>query len=207
MTLILASTSPYRKALLERLQMPFTCEAPGVAETPLAGEAPAERAARLAREKARAVAARYPGAAVVGSDQVAALDGDILDKPGGHERATAQLRACSGRTVAFHTAVTLIAPGLEHNRFERTHVEPFEVVFRPLADTEIEYYLRRDRPYDCAGSFKWESLGIALFERLAGDDPTGLEGLPLIALTRLLAAAGYPVLASPPPSSPGSCER
>ncbi|MBN7797730.1 Maf family protein [Parahaliea mediterranea] len=202
MNLILASTSPYRKTLLERLQVAFTCEPPGVVEAGLPGEPPDALAARLARAKAAAIAARHPGAAVIGSDQVAALDGEVLGKPGSHARATDQLRACSGRTVHFYTAVTLIAP-----RYEGTHVAPFQVAFRELSDLEIDDYLRRDQPYDCAGSFKWESLGITLFERLAGDDPTGLEGLPLIALTTLLKEAGYPPLASAPPSSAGNSDR
>lgn len=189
-TLILASTSPYRKRLLERLGLPFSCLAPGIDEQAKAGETPASLAERLADEKARAVAKLHPEATVIGSDQVASLQGQLLGKPGNHERARAQLKACSGNTVVFHTAIAMLAPNLALH-----HVEPFSVSFRQLSDTAIEHYLLRDRPYDCAGSFKWESLGIALFERLSGDDPTSLEGLPLIALTKMLERAGHPVLA------------
>ncbi len=189
MTLILASTSRYRQRLLERLQIPFECRPPGIGECVVAGEAPPARARRLARDKARAVAARHPGATVIGSDQVAALGQSVLDKPGDYARASAQLHACSGKSVVFYTGLTLIHHGIEHS-----HTEPFEVVFRTLTADEIDNYLRADQPFDCAGSFKWESLGIALFERLRGDDPTSLEGLPLIALTRLLRATGYRVI-------------
>ncbi|GAB3276157.1 Maf family protein [Parahaliea aestuarii] len=196
MNLILASTSVYRQRLLERLQLPFTCIAPETDETHLPGEAPPPLAARLARAKAAAVAARHPEALVIGSDQVASLDGSLLGKPGSHRQAVAQLEACSGKTLHFYTAVSLLGPGID-----KTHTEPFTVDFRPLGNEEIEIYLRRDTPYDCAGSFKWESLGIALFERLHGNDPTSLEGLPLIALTRLLAESGHPVLARASSSS------
>ncbi len=189
MTLILASTSPYRKQLLERLQLDFRCMAPGVDESARAGEAAPQRALRLALAKARAVAALHPGATVIGSDQVAALGDVILDKPGDHARASAQLGASSGQRVCFYTGLAVIRGDREW-----THIEPFEVQFRSLSGEEIDTYLRRDTPYDCAGSFKWESLGIALFERLHGDDPTSLEGLPLIALTCLLGEAGHPVL-------------
>lgn len=196
MDLILASTSPYRQRLLERLQIPFHCRAPETDETPLPGEAPAPLAARLAHAKAAAVAARHPGALVIGSDQVASLEGALLGKPGSHGPAVAQLEACSGRTLHFYTAVCLRGPGID-----LTHTEPFTVDFRTLDRAEIESYLQRDTPYDCAGSFKWESLGIALFERLTGNDPTALEGLPLIALCRLLKECGYPVLPGTPSSS------
>jgi septum formation protein len=202
MDLILASTSPYRKALLKRLQLPFRCESPRVDEQAAPGEAPAALAARLATAKARAVAARHPGALVIGSDQVAALGAQILGKPGDHPRACEQLRACSGRRVTFFTAVALLS-----TNFEEQHTERFEVQLRELRAAEIDDYLQRDQPYDCAGSFKWESLGIALFQRLQGDDPTALEGLPLIALCRLLTAAGYPVLSSDAPSKPGNSDR
>jgi len=201
MNIILASTSPYRRRLLERLQIPFRCLPPLVDETPLPAEAPNTLAARLALAKARAVALLHPEALVIGSDQVAVLEdapgpGGVaaavtLGKPGSHEAARAQLQACSGRVARFYTgvAVCCIASG-----FEAFHVEPFRVHFREVDDKSIENYLLREQPYDCAGSFKCEGLGIALFERMDGRDPTSLEGLPLIALTDLLAAAGCPVL-------------
>ncbi|TXS89064.1 septum formation inhibitor Maf [Parahaliea maris] len=201
MDLILASTSPYRQRLLERLQIPFRCESPNTDETPLPGEAPAPLAARLAQAKAAAVAARHPEALVIGSDQVASLEGALLGKPGSHLQAVAQLEACSGKTLHFYTAVCLLGPGID-----KTHTEPFTVDFRALEREEIENYLRKDTPYDCAGSFKWESLGVALFERLTGNDPTSLEGLPLIALCRLLAESGHPVLSKTPSSSGSNSE-
>ena len=187
MELILASTSPYRERLLGRLGMPFMCQAPQTDETPLAEEEPAGLALRLARAKARDVAERNPGAWVIGSDQVASLDGAIMGKPGSHENAVAQLRASSGREVSFDTAVALRGGP---NSGEWFHVEHFSVYFQTLSDSMIENYLLREQPYDCAGSFKCEGLGIVLFEKLCGDDPTSLEGLPLIALARLLRKAG-----------------
>lgn len=197
MDIILASTSPYRRHLLQRLQLPFRCLASGVDEQALAAESAAAMASRLAMAKARAVAQAYPDALVIGSDQVAALDSPdpgaprILGKPGNHAAARAQLLASAGQVVSFYTgvAVCIAATG-----FEQFHVEPFRVYFRELDDRSIENYLFREQPYDCAGSFKCEGLGIALFEQLEGRDPTSLEGLPLIALTDLLGAAGYPVL-------------
>ena len=190
MELILASTSPYRKRLLERLQMPFRCEAPGVDETATAGESAAGLAGRLARSKAMAVRKNFPDALVIGSDQVAEADGFIMGKPGGYEAAHRQLSHSSGKEVCFHTGLSLCGPGLE-----LTHVEPFRVAFRTLNGAEIDYYLRLEQPYDCAGSFKCEGLGIALFSRMIGDDPTSLEGLPLISLVHMLAEAGVRVLA------------
>lgn len=191
MDIILASTSPYRRALLQRLQLPFSCMAPQVDEARLFGEAPAAMAGRLALEKAQSVALLHPAALVIGSDQVAALDDRVLGKPGSHEAARAQLQACSGRELHFHTGVALACA--EQN-LQRFHVEPFRVFFRSLDSARIEAYLRREQPYDCAGSFKWEGLGIALFTRLEGDDPTSLEGLPLVSLVSLLYAAGVDVL-------------
>ncbi|WP_197911786.1 Maf family protein [Kineobactrum salinum] len=192
MDLILASTSLYRKRLLQRLQLPFRCIAPRVDETAQPAEAAPAMAARLALAKARVVAAANPGSLVIGSDQVAALEGSPIGKPGTHTRAREQLLAAAGRTVQFHTAVALC---WQQRDMEQLHTEPFTVQFRPLSATMIESYLQREQPYDCAGSFKCEGLGIALFESLAGTDPTSLEGLPLIALTGMLAKAGYPVLA------------
>ncbi|TDG14040.1 septum formation inhibitor Maf [Seongchinamella unica] len=189
MDLILASTSRYRQQLLNRLAIPFRCEAPEVDETPLPGEEPAALASRLALAKAHAIAARFPEALVLGSDQVASIDGDCIGKPGGHDAAAAQLRASSGRLVSFYTAVALVNRGQE---LALTRLVPFAVEFRPLAEAEIQSYLHREQPYDCAGSFKCEGLGISLFQRMAGDDPTSLEGLPLIATSALLRQAGVP---------------
>lgn len=191
MTLILASTSPYRHALLSRLGLAFTCVPPETDETPGPNESPEHLAGRLARAKAEAVAAGNPGAVVIGSDQVASLAGSVMNKPGTHQRAAAQLKACSGREVHFYTGISVAAP---HWNEPRTRVVPFTVQFKPLDDALIERYLLREEPYDCAGSFKVEALGIALFERLGGDDPTSLEGLPLIATVDLLAQAGIPVI-------------
>ena len=189
--LILASTSRYRRALLARLQLPFHCEAPAVDETPLAGESGSALASRLARAKAQEVAARFPQALVIGSDQVAACGARLLGKPLDHARATEQLRSCSGKTVTFHTALTLAC---QSRALQLEHVEMVQVLFRELSEAQIERYLRREEPYDCAGSFKCEGLGIALFKRIDSHDPTALEGLPLIALSGLLGEAGVPVL-------------
>ncbi|MCH8857618.1 MAG: septum formation protein Maf [Proteobacteria bacterium] len=188
--LILASTSRYRQELLSRLRLPFEAVAPNVDETALAGEAPAALAERLALAKARAVAATHPGTIVIGSDQVADLDGTALGKPGGHAAAVAQLRRMSGHAVIFQTAVAVIAPGLA--AIERAAVR---VRFRALTDDAIEAYLRADEPYDCAGSAKVESLGIALLEAVESDDPTALIGLPLIRTCSLLRRAGLEPLA------------
>jgi septum formation protein len=188
--LILASTSRYRQELLSRLRIPFEAVAPEVDETALPGEAPAALAERLALAKARAVAARVPGAVVLGSDQVAELDGNAIGKPGTHENAARQLRRMSGREVVFQTAVAVVAPGVA--AIERAEVR---VRFRELSDAAIEAYLRADEPYDCAGSAKVESLGIALLEAVESDDPTALVGLPLIRTCALLRRAGLEPLA------------
>jgi septum formation protein len=185
--LVLASTSRYRRELLERLRLPFEVVAPDVDETPRAGEAPAALAGRLALAKAQAVARQRPGAVVIGSDQVADLDGLPIGKPHTHERALAQLRAMSGREVQFHTAVAVVRRGIG---FERTLLAPVRVRFRVLADAEIEAYLRTEQPYDCAGSAKAEALGIALLAAIDSDDPTALIGLPLIRTCALLREAG-----------------
>lgn len=185
--LILGSTSPYRRELLERLRLPFTCVAPQVDETPWAGEAPVALAQRLARAKAQDVARRHPDAIVIGSDQVAELDTQPLGKPGTHERAVAQLRAMSGRTVVFRTALAVVCHATGYAADDLASVE---VRFRRLTDTEIERYLRAETPYDCAGSAKSEGLGIALLDAIVSDDPTALIGLPLIRAARLLRAAG-----------------
>lgn len=185
--LILASTSLYRRELLARLQLPFDTERPGTDETPLPGEAPEALARRLARAKAADVATRHPGAWVIGSDQVAECDGRALGKPGGHEAATAQLTAMSGQAVRFHTGLCLAREG-------EPPLEAMDltvVQFRNLGADEIERYLRAEQPYDCAGSFKSEGLGIGLFEAIDNRDPTALVGLPLIATARLLRDAGF----------------
>jgi septum formation protein len=185
--LILASTSRYRRELLERLRLPFEILSPEVDETPRAGERPAALAQRLALAKAHAVSALHPEAVVVGSDQVADLDGEPLGKPGTHERAVAQLQAMRGRSVVFQTAVAVVRGAGSH--VGRALV-PVTVRFRPLSDAEIEHYLRTERPYDCAGSAKAETLGIALLDAIESDDPTALIGLPLIRTCALLRAAG-----------------
>jgi septum formation protein len=188
--LILGSTSRYRRELLDRLRVPFEVVAPEVDESPRAGESPEQLARRLAVDKARAVAARHPGAIVIGSDQVADLDGQPLGKPGDHARATAQLRLMRGRRVVFQTAVAVVCidAGVELQDLAAVHVR-----FRALADDEIERYLRLEEPYDCAGSARSEGLGIALLEAIDRDDPTALVGLPLIRTCRMLRAAGLQV--------------
>ncbi|MDX1733913.1 MAG: nucleoside triphosphate pyrophosphatase [Halioglobus sp.] len=187
MDIILASTSPYRENLLQRLRLPFRCEAPGVEEATLDGETPAQMAQRLARAKAASISARHPTALVIGSDQVAALDGDVLGKPGTRETAQQQLRRCSGKSVVFFTGLAVMRAA---QPFQRLHLATTTAVFRDLDGQEIDRYLEADQPYDCAGSFKVESLGITLFSELRGSDPTSLEGLPLIALGAALRDAG-----------------
>jgi septum formation protein len=189
--LILASSSPYRRELLARLRLPFEVMVPDIVETPLPGEQPEATALRLAREKAAAVAARAPGSIVIGSDQVATLDGEQIGKPGDHARALAQLQKMRGRQVVFHTALcvwdgrasALTGPA----QFENIQTV---VTFRNLPDAELDAYLRIERPYDCAGSAKNEGLGIAILERIVSSDPTALTGLPMIALTAMLRKAG-----------------
>jgi 7-methyl-GTP pyrophosphatase len=187
--LVLASTSPYRRALLERLGLPFAVAAPNCDEAPLPGEAPQDTAMRLAVLKAKSL--QYPDALVVGSDQVAFSQGKRLDKPGNHATAARQLRALSGKRAEFHTAVAL----LDTKSGEvQQRVVPCAVTFRALDDEMIERYLRKEQPYDCAGSAKVEGLGIALIARIDTEDPTSLIGLPLIALTEMLARAGMPAV-------------
>ncbi len=189
--LILGSSSRYRRELLQRLRLPFDVHSPDVDETPLPGEAPAALACRLAIAKARAVAALYPDAVVIGSDQVADLNGEPLGKPGNHARAVAQLRQMRGQSVVFQTAVAVacLATG-----FEQMLLAPVRVQFRDLDNAEIESYLRAEEPYDCAGSAKSEGLGIALLSCIDNDDPSALVGLPLIRTCALLRAAGVKVL-------------
>ena len=197
MNLILASTSPYRRRLLERLRLPFTCIDPAVEESIRDGESPSTRACRLATEKALSAAETLQDEAIViGSDQVACLGSEILHKPGTPEAAIAQLTASSGQTVQFWTGVSLwTSPGEAPTQ----RVVPCEVKIRELNADEISRYVALDQPLDCAGSFKWESLGITLFEAMRTDDPTALEGLPLIALSELLREAGVslPLAAQP----------
>ncbi len=185
--LILGSTSRYRRELLERLRLPFDVVSPQVDETPRPAESPAALAVRLAAAKAAAVAALHPQAVVIGSDQVAELDGASIGKPGTHERAVAQLRTMRGRSVVFHTAVSVqrAATG-----YAGAALAPVTVRFRDLSDAEIEHYLRTEQPYDCAGSAKCETLGIALLAAIESDDPTALVGLPLIRTCALLREAG-----------------
>ena len=185
--LVLGSTSRYRRELLSRLRLAFDVAAPDVDETPQPGEAPRALALRLALAKARDVAARHRQAIVIGSDQVADLAGRPLGKPGTHERAVAQLRAMSGQTVVFQTALSVVCVA---TGFEQTDLAAVEVRFRTLNEGEIERYLRAEQPYDCAGSAKSEGLGIALLEAIHNNDPSALVGLPLIRTARLLRAAG-----------------
>lgn len=189
--LVLASTSPFRKELLAKLHLEFVTANPRVDETPLEGESPEQLVARLAEAKARAVAADHPDALIIGSDQVAVNEGRILGKPGDHARAMEQLRQAAGKRVTFLTGLCLFNSG--SGRYQRV-VEPYSVVFRPLSEAQIDNYLRREQPYNCAGSFKSEGLGIALFQRLEGDDPNALIGLPLIRLIAMLEQEGVGVI-------------
>ena len=190
-TLILGSTSTYRRDLLARLHIPFEVAAPDVDETPLPGEAPHALAKRLALAKAKAVAAKFPEGVVIGSDQVADLHGQSLGKPGTHDRAVAQLRLMRGQTVVFQTAVSVVC--LESG-FEESSLAAVRVTFRDLTDDEIENYLRIEQAYDCAGSAKSEGLGIALLASIDSDDPTALVGLPLIRTCKMIQAAGIEIL-------------
>lgn len=190
-TLVLASASRYRRELLARLGLTFECAAPQIDESAAQGEASADTALRLSVLKARSVAQRFPAALVIGSDQVASCDGALVGKPGSHANALRQLESMSGRTATFETAVTVLdaASGWIGSR-----VVPCRVTFRELTRAQIEAYLLREQPYDCAGSAKVEGLGITLIARIDTEDPTSLIGLPLIALTDLLAQAGLPVI-------------
>lgn len=185
--LILASTSRYRRELLERFRTPFQAVSPHVDETPLPGERPADLALRLALAKAQAVADQHPDAVVIGSDQVADVDGEAVGKPGTHERAVAQLTRMSGRHIVFQTAVAVVR---QSTGFAEVQLAPVSVRFRTLSADDIEHYLRLEQPYDCAGSAKCETLGISLLEAIESDDPTALIGLPLIRTAALLRAAG-----------------
>ncbi|MGZ5122737.1 MAG: Maf family protein [Burkholderiales bacterium] len=189
--LVLASSSPYRRALLERLMLPFTVASPRVDESPLEEETASATAVRLAQSKARAIAADYPHAHIIGSDQVAELDGRALGKPGNREAALAQLADMRGRSIVFHTAVCLMDA---HNARVQVENVPTTVHFREYTDAQASRYLDIEKPYDCAGSAKIEALGIALVERLDSTDPTALIGLPLITLVTMLKGVGIEVL-------------
>lgn len=189
--IILGSSSPYRSELLAKLKLPFSTASPNIDESPLMGESPAQLVLRLAENKARKVAETNLSALVIGSDQVAVLDGEILGKPGTAENAVKQLLAASGKTVTFLTGLALYNAA---NQQMQSIVEPFEVNFRSLSETQIRRYVDLEQPLDCAGSFKSEGLGISLFSELRGSDPNSLIGLPLIRLTDMLAAQGVNVL-------------
>ncbi|CAG1009110.1 MAG: septum formation inhibitor Maf [Burkholderiales bacterium] len=191
--LILASTSPYRRALLERLGLPFAVRAPQIEEAPQSGEAPDQTARRLAESKARAVAQEFPLGLVIGSDQVAELDGTPINKPITHAKALAQLQAMRGREVVFHSALAVLDAATGWLQVDSV---PTRVVFRELPDADLDRYLRLEQPYDCAGSAKVEGLGIALLARVDSTDPTALIGLPLIRLTEMLRTAGLDPLAA-----------
>ena len=191
MQLVLASTSPFRKSVLEKLGLPFDCHAPEIDETPRPDETPAQLVERLSIAKAQAVAAHFKQGLVIGSDQVAVIDDEILGKPGNHENAVGQLERASGKTVTFLTGLALV--NAESGAIQ-AEVVPFKVVFRQLTQPQIVNYLNAEQPYNCAGSFKSEGLGIALFDRLEGDDPNTLIGLPLIRLIRMLEKEGMTVI-------------
>ncbi|MET0065513.1 MAG: Maf family nucleotide pyrophosphatase [Candidatus Thiodiazotropha sp.] len=190
--LVLASSSPFRRELLSRLGIEFSTASPDVDESPLEQESAEDLVVRLAEMKAKAVAETHPDALIIGSDQVATLQGHVLGKPGTHERATGQLAMASGQQVTFHTGLCLYN---SRSGVSQTCREPFHVYFRNLKAYEIENYLRKEQPYQCAGSFKSEGLGICLFERLEGDDPNSLIGLPLIRLIGMLRKEGLDILA------------
>ncbi|MGR7404258.1 Maf family protein [Klebsiella aerogenes] len=191
--LLLASTSPWRRMLLEKLTLPFECAAPEVDETPQPGESARQLVVRLAQAKAQALASRFPQHLIIGSDQVCVLDGEITGKPHTEENAHRQLRKASGTIVTFYTGLALCNSANGHLQ---TECEPFDVHFRHLSDQEIEAYIRKENPLQCAGSFKSEGLGITLFERLEGRDPNSLVGLPLIALCQMLRREGFNPLLS-----------
>ncbi|MCG6889340.1 MAG: Maf family nucleotide pyrophosphatase [Gammaproteobacteria bacterium] len=189
--LILASSSPFRQQLLDRLQLKFDCLAPEVDESILADEDAIQYVRRLAEAKARVIALQHPDAIVIGSDQCALRDGQILGKPGNHDNALVQLRKAQGKRVVFHTAVCV----LQHSSgFRAVEEVPFEVEFRQLSDAQLEHYLRVEEPYQCAGSFKAEGYGSCLFKRMRGDDPSALIGLPLFKLVEMLEAAGMEIV-------------
>ncbi len=191
MQLVLASSSPYRRALLERLGLPFSVDPPGIEETAAPGESARAQARRLAAAKAHEVGARHPGSLVIGSDQLAVLDKSVLGKPGHREANIDQLVRASGREVLFLTGLCLLDTRTGRHQLD---VVDYQVRFRSLTLDQIRHYVSRERPYDCAGGFKSEGLGLALFERMTGNDPSALVGLPLIRLVEMLAKAGVDVL-------------
>ncbi len=191
MKLVLASTSPFRRVILEKLDVAFETIAPDVDENIQLDEIPEQLVARLAEAKAKNVADQVSQALIIGADQVAVVDGQILGKPGNHDNAVKQLRRASGKRVSFLTGLCVF--NTESRRIQ-LDVVPYNVIFRQLTDKQIENYLKKEQPYQCAGSFKSEGLGIALFERLEGDDPNTLIGLPLIRLTRMLESEGFPII-------------
>ncbi len=190
-TLILASSSVYRRELLQKLQIPFSCVSPKLDESALVGEEPHETALRLAQEKAKKIAEEYPHTLVIGCDQVATLDGEQLGKPGNHKNAVKQLKKMRGREVTFYSALCLYNAATENMQ---TQIVPYLVKFRQLTDEEIESYLTKEQPYHCAGSAKSEGLGVALIERMLGEDPNALIGLPLIKLISMLKNEGVNVI-------------
>jgi 7-methyl-GTP pyrophosphatase len=191
MKLVLASTSPFRKALLERLHINFECDSPDIDETPLANEAVEEMVVRLAIAKAQAISARHPDSLIIGSDQSAVLNGKKLSKPGNFENAFKQLTRASGQKITFQTGLCLLNTSTSNTQ---SACIPYTVVFKKLTPTMIENYLHKEEPYNCAGSFKSEALGIALFERFEGSDPNALIGLPLIELVNFLGCEGFSIL-------------
>ncbi|HSD96093.1 MAG TPA: Maf family nucleotide pyrophosphatase [Sulfuricaulis sp.] len=191
MKLILASSSPYRRELLERLKIPFEVIAPDVDETPRPGETPSAMVERLSVEKAQKIAGGRPGTLVIGSDQVAVYNGAVVGKPHSHDKAVEQLRSASGRAVTLYTGLALINADTRRVQIE---VIPYRVTFRTLTDAQIESYLRKEQPYSCAGSVRSEGLGIALLEKFEGDDPNTLIGLPLIRLVRMLENEGLRII-------------
>jgi len=191
MKIVLGSTSPFRKALLERLCIDFVCDSPDIDETPLLDEPITEMVVRLAIEKARAISDRHPGSLIIGSDQSAMLNGEKLSKPGNFDNAFQQLTRASGQKITFQTGLCLLNTATGN---VQSCCVPYTVVFKELSAKMIESYLRKEQPYNCAGSFKSEGLGIALFERFEGDDPNALIGLPLIQLVNFLGNEGFSIL-------------
>lgn len=189
--LVLGSSSPFRAEILTKIGLPFVTSSPEIDESSLAGEQPKQLVQRLSEQKAYKIADSYPNALIIGSDQVAVLDGEVLGKPGNHENAVKQLMAASGKTVLFMTGLALLN---SHTKNIQSLVEPFEVKFKKLSLAQIDYYLHQEKPYQCAGSFKSEGFGISLFSKLNGNDPNSLIGLPLIRLISLLEAEGIDVL-------------
>jgi len=192
MKLVLGSTSPFRKSLLERLHIDFECDSPDIDETPLPDEAVEDMVVRLAIAKAQAISARHPDSLIIGSDQSAVLNGEKLSKPGNFKNAFKQLTRASGQKITFQTGLCLLNTSTGN---VQSSCVPYTVVFKELTPSMIENYLRKEEPYNCAGSFKSEALGIALFERFEGDDPNALIGLPLIELVNFLDNEGFSILA------------